>query len=152
MSSVRLCHNTRNFGKLCKTPLPVPGTFGSSVRSHTLTRTSGYSCKITAVPHYPGYGYAFCCNTRVSRYLFRFNPKTVLEKNCQSRQVLRQSWGILVDMTTGGAIPEPQLKSAQNQGKQWILLRNIIFHRARLARFWSGYKSDRAGEGEEGGG
>ena len=31
-SSVRLCHNTRNFWKLCNTSIPVPETSGSSVR------------------------------------------------------------------------------------------------------------------------
>ena len=32
MSSVRTCHNTRNFCKFCNTSIPVPETSGSSVR------------------------------------------------------------------------------------------------------------------------
>ena len=65
-SSVRSCHNTWNFWKLCKASIPVPGTSGSSVRPEPHIP----GVRVHHVLYLPGTSVSSVClchNTRIFR-------------------------------------------------------------------------------------
>ena len=51
VSSVRPCHNTRNFCEFCKIPIPLPGTCVTCIG---LAQYLGYGYTLVATPGEPG--------------------------------------------------------------------------------------------------